>query len=213
MKTCSKCMESKSLDDFTLHRKMKDGRRSDCRSCVNTQQRARRLAADPKRQRAIALLAEGKKNCRRCGETKPLDDFYSRPFSEQRDGREGRCKECAKALTAAWGAANTERKRMGDRRRRLKKQYGITSEQYDEMLSAQNGRCACCSAHVSDERWGVLGVDHDHDTGHVRGLLCDLCNTGIGRLGDTYEGVKRAFDYLLLHERMSRLPGAVEHLH
>lgn len=63
------------------------------------------------------------------------------------------------------------------RRAHLKHRYGITVEQYDEMLAAQGGHCALCPWEPSDGK--VLAVDHDHETGRVRGLLCRGCNLAL----------------------------------
>lgn len=68
--------------------------------------------------------------------------------------------------------------------------YGITPEQYREMCKRDPG-CAICGC--TDK---ALVVDHDHDTGKVRGRLCINCNTGIGKLGDTVANVMRAVKYL-----------------
>ncbi|NBU34381.1 hypothetical protein EBS40_07195 [bacterium] len=66
------------------------------------------------------------------------------------------------------------------RAKHLERTYGITLEQYDELLESQGGVCAICREMcVSGRR---LCVDHDHDTGKVRGLLCGRCNFGIGSL-------------------------------
>lgn len=73
--------------------------------------------------------------------------------------------------------------------------YGITQADYDEMLTAQGGMCACCGG-PPNGAGNRLYVDHDHGTRHVRGLLCFSCNSGIGALGDTIEGLRRALDYL-----------------
>ena len=69
---------------------------------------------------------------------------------------------------------------MADRKKELKKKYGITLEQYDEMFEAQGGICAICKE--SDITGKRLSIDHDHETGKVRGLLCGKCNTRIGVL-------------------------------
>lgn len=72
--------------------------------------------------------------------------------------------------------------------------YGVSPEQYDEMRERQGG-CAVCGAERSvDGR--ALAVDHDHQTGHVRGLLCSSCNQGIGRFKDNPERLRAAALYL-----------------
>jgi hypothetical protein len=76
---------------------------------------------------------------------------------------------------------------------RLKK-YGLTSGDYEGMLSAQGGKCALCG--LPDVTGRRLAVDHSHATGRVRGLLCHRCNTGIGLLGDNPELLRRGAEYL-----------------
>jgi hypothetical protein len=72
----------------------------------------------------------------------------------------------------------------------LKRRYGLTMTRYTELASAQAGLCAICQDR------GPLTVDHDHLSGEVRGLLCHLCNTGIGKLNDSPALLSRAIDYL-----------------
>jgi hypothetical protein len=71
---------------------------------------------------------------------------------------------------------------------------GVTPEQYDEMLSAQGGTCAICEQ--VDHLGRRLAVDHDHETGEVRGLLCGRCNTMLGQMNDDPELLRRAASYL-----------------
>ncbi len=80
---------------------------------------------------------------------------------------------------------------------KLKHKYGITVDQYDQLLAEQGGGCAICGvAGPEAARWGVLVVDHDHETGKVRGLLCSNCNCAIGLLGDSPELLTKAAGYL-----------------
>jgi hypothetical protein len=72
----------------------------------------------------------------------------------------------------------------------LKKRYNLDKSQYAALRRKQKGKCAICGAPVG------LVVDHDHNTGVIRGLLCHLCNTGIGKLKDSPKLVKRALWYL-----------------
>ena len=77
----------------------------------------------------------------------------------------------------------------------LKRKFGISIETYIEMLEKQNYRCAICDRH-QEELPKRMAVDHNHDTGKVRGLLCGNCNPGIGNLGDSVELLRKAIEYL-----------------
>jgi hypothetical protein len=77
----------------------------------------------------------------------------------------------------------------------LRNCYGITLEEHDRMLTQQKERCLGCNKHQSDLK-KILGVDHDHKTGKVRGLLCDDCNQVIGRAKDDVKILKRLIKYL-----------------
>lgn len=84
--------------------------------------------------------------------------------------------------------------------------YGITVEQYEEMLDKQDGKCAICKQfELRPKRMGKvtnglvatrLSVDHCHDTGRVRGLLCQRCNIAIGHLNHDRVLVMNAYNYL-----------------
>lgn len=80
-------------------------------------------------------------------------------------------------------------------RSRLRTRYGIEAADYEAMLDAQDGGCAICGA-TTPGGVGTFHVDHCHDTGAVRGLLCSACNIGIGNLGDSAERLLIAADYL-----------------
>ena len=78
--------------------------------------------------------------------------------------------------------------------------YGITLDDYERMSAEQAGECAICGRHESEFR-RRLAVDHDHESGAVRGLLCSPCNTGIGSLGDSVSNLIRAARYLNSYHR------------
>ena len=84
---------------------------------------------------------------------------------------------------------------MSDRRRQLN--YGLTDLQFQTMMLVQCGTCAVCSEIFESETRGKEPcVDHDHETGRVRGLLCHSCNKGIGHLKDSSEILMAAMAYL-----------------
>lgn len=78
------------------------------------------------------------------------------------------------------------------RRSILKSRYGITPEDFEEMLKKQDGRCAICGIqyHLT------LHIDHDHTNGRVRGLLCNNCNRGLGHFKDSMDLLLKARSYL-----------------
>lgn len=98
-----------------------------------------------------------------------------------------RCKEKAKV----------RRNRTPEKSRDLwlRAQYGITLEEFNAASAERGGRCDICGA-VPEKG---LCVDHDHDTGAIRGYLCHTCNAGIRLLGDRPEGVEQALRYLRTH--------------
>ena len=84
----------------------------------------------------------------------------------------------------------------------LRKQYGLTPEDFESMLSGQNHSCAVCKT----TRWGKPGpmVDHDHKTRAVRGILCFSCNAAAGLLKDSPTRAKKMANYL--KARNSKIP-------
>ena len=82
-----------------------------------------------------------------------------------------------------------------NRDNKLRKAYGISLEDYNEMLSEQNDCCAICRRHYSLFN-RKLSVDHDHKTGAVRGLLCKDCNTSLGQFNDDVDTLLSAISYL-----------------
>ena len=84
------------------------------------------------------------------------------------------------------------------RRAHLKRMFGITLEKYQSMAEKQDGKCAICNKEEDCKRNKVLCVDHDHDTGEIRGLLCNTCNRGLGLFKDSVDSLQAAIKYLKL---------------
>jgi hypothetical protein len=87
---------------------------------------------------------------------------------------------------------------------KLKQEFGITVEEYYQMLAQQNNRCAICrKEETAIDNWKKtirnLAVDHCHNTNKIRGLLCTKCNTGIGLFNESSELLQLAIDYLSRH--------------
>lgn len=77
--------------------------------------------------------------------------------------------------------------------------YNLSPEQKEQIMQAQNGRCAICG-YSFGQKVGDMHVDHDHKSGNVRGFLCDLCNRGLGYFKDNAAALKQAAIYIKAHE-------------
>lgn len=85
--------------------------------------------------------------------------------------------------------------KMSSRYGDLRRLYGITPDQYDQMFQDQKVCCAICDKHQTELKF-TLGVDHDHKTGELRSLLCRNCNLVIGWTGEDIDKLKRMVQYL-----------------
>jgi hypothetical protein len=77
----------------------------------------------------------------------------------------------------------------------IRRNYGITLDQYHDLLVAQSNGCAICGR-TQEPDGRRLAIDHCHVSGNVRGILCNNCNNGLGSFGDSIEGMQKAIDYL-----------------
>jgi hypothetical protein len=95
---------------------------------------------------------------------------------------------------------NKERMDAYQRKHHLRTKYGITPAQHAQMILAQDGKCLVCGETPDGRpKKGKLHVDHCHDTGKVRGLLCHSCNVAIGHLKEDPVRIKALLEYVLKH--------------
>mgnify|MGYP000844767616 FL=1 len=103
------------------------------------------------------------------------------------------CKGCHIAAVSDRNQKSITRKEYM-RDYHLRTTYDISADEYDELLQKQNKKCAICEREAPGRN--KLSVDHDHEDGHVRGLLCNECNGGLGRFRDDPNRIRRALEYL-----------------
>lgn len=136
------------------------------------------------------------KPCAKCGDVKPLTEFFA--DRSKKHGYAARCKQCKREdhreyLRRTDGHRRRYQKnRLSERERHLVRKYGVTLAVYDEMYAEQGGRCAICEK----QQKRSFDVDHNHETGEVRGLLCTSCNRVLGHAGDSAERLMAAAEYL-----------------
>lgn len=136
-----------------------------------------------------------RQTCKGCGKPRVLGpDFYT-----DRDGLPRiKCKACHNAESEAWRRANPQRHRANVRRVNhrihLLRRYGLSVEDFDALVAQSDGRCSICKEHETRKR--RLSLDHDHETGRLRGFLCSRCNLLIGNARDSVALLKMAVAYL-----------------
>jgi hypothetical protein len=126
-------------------------------------------------RRKGTLAEDGVKKCCRCLNERTIENFKHKSSSP--DKLYSTCNFCNKDIY-------------------LRKNYGITLEQYNDMLVKQNNCCACCKQPTEASGRNGLHVDHSHTTKEVRGLLCSQCNTGIGKFREDVNTLQNAINYL-----------------
>lgn len=159
------------------------------------------------------------KICKGCKIEKEFSLFYKNPALK--DGHEGKCKKCRirkmsimteeqhyKRLEYSgkyqieYRKLNKELVSNKSRNYNYKKRYNITVEDYYNLLDSQDYKCAICKTSKISRKY--FDIDHNHITGKVRGLLCNLCNKSLGSFKDSIENLQNAIKYL---EKYQDKPG------
>ncbi|MFG2599741.1 endonuclease VII domain-containing protein [Streptomyces sp. NPDC048462] len=171
-RNCSRCRKSLPRQSFASNRAMPDGLQAYCRPCSAEYYRQRQEAKG-KSVRVRVPVPRGHKRCPQCGEVKPHGEWERNRSSS--DGWSSYCRVC-----------RAERNRISYFRRK----YGLAPAELDALIAAQQGTCCICLAASAEH------VDHCHETGRVRGVLCFSCNAALGQLKDRPDAIRRAAAYV-----------------
>ena len=182
MKQCTKCLKQKPYSDFHKKKQVHDGYAYHCKECVRNYDMKEH---DSKRKMPRKVNELGQIHCRNCGGYFDEENMVS--SKNQKYKGLTYCITCSPLLS----------------RIRHMKKYGITIDQYHEMLVEQNYSCKICKGHEDSYRIR-LSVDHDHSCCPgtsscgkcVRGLLCSSCNMILGNAKDNVKILKAAIQYL-----------------
>lgn len=130
------------------------------------------------------------KICTKCGESKDQTEYYK--DSRYPNRLRPTCKVCHNTASTQ----NYENNKRAWRATFYQRRYGISIERFEEMLAKQNDVCAVCLKPETSKKFEHLSVDHDHETGRVRGLLCAKCNRLLG-IFEKNPGLFEAFEVYL----------------
>jgi hypothetical protein len=167
---CDKIAKSKGLCSMHYHRQYRHGR------------------LDRPKTKREQLIENGQSYCPKCKKEKNISEFNKDKHTAF--GVAIYCRECNKTkATIRYKGFKSEH-----RNTQLKSDYNITLDEYNEILIKQNNGCAICGKTINGKR--NMCVDHDHETGRVRGLLCSHCNWGLGHFKDNIDLLENAIKYL-----------------
>jgi hypothetical protein len=201
-KFCRDCGGHRPVSDFSKNRRSRDGLAFYCREHLAERSArsrdARRVQPRKNRFAPSDLNVPGDhKWCPDCCLVKPFEEFPR--TSASRTGRATYCLPCHNLR----GQASRE-KAGGARTYHLTRRYGISAAEADLMLEDQGGLCAICKAAPA------IHVDHDHQTGAVRALLCFNCNGGLGQFKDDPMVLQAAAYYVAFHTARQQVAAEVE---
>jgi len=138
------------------------------------------------------------KKCNKCDKGFPATGEYFYKRKKHKDGLAYTCKKCANKQKREWG--KTETGKESRKRTNLKKRYNMSVDKYEKILDAQNYVCKICGKRETDKHqngeYKDLSIDHNHNTGKIRGLLCQKCNRGLGSFDDDPILLKKAAKYI-----------------
>ena len=134
------------------------------------------------------------KHCNKCGEPLVVEKTWRKADAKNYMYT---CIDCKNDYERS--RIDNDAEKLRRREKKLVRDFGITLADYYRIMEEQSGRCCICDVHQI-ELSRPFAVDHSHETGQIRGLLCFDCNTSIGKLGDNVAGLERALNYLKRNE-------------
>lgn len=215
MKRCRVCGQEKPLDDFHRNSRAKDGRQSRCKECGCRSAREWNEANRDRKRENGRRWREENADAINAKRRQSRAEDPERAGRQRQQHRESHARNREKVLAyqrqrqqdpafrakrreymAQWLQVPENRERA--RANQLLRHYGVTRAQYDALLEEQGGVCAICGGQPATrgESKRPFRVDHCHETGVVRGLLCAPCNVGLSRFGDSPEVLLAAAAYL-----------------
>lgn len=148
-----------------------------------------------KRSLVYFSIKDGKKKCNKCLNVFELHEFHKRQVKKG-CGYNSICISCENIQAEIIRKSFPDKNKLAQRKNILKRVYGLTLEDFDEILKSQDYKCAICEMPQILTFHKTLSVDHNHNSGKVRGLLCSNCNFGLGAFKEEQSLFQKAMNYL-----------------
>jgi len=198
MIACTKCGVEKPISRFSRDKQKKNGLYSSCKSCVAEYDREYRQRPGIKRRTAEYMKEYNQRPERREKKLK-----YSKEYYQKNKERKAEYAKRYNALNKEKIAKRRKVYRDSPEAKRvnlngaLLRKYGITLEERNKIIAEQNNKCVICRRVLNDKN---IHVDHNHDTGNLRGILCRFCNSGLGYFFENSGSMRSAADYIEYHQ-------------
>lgn len=164
-----------------------------CKQNLANKERYARKRGEVIPSRRDRYTSTSSKACTNCQQIKLLSEFNKRVANS--DGYNNWCRTCVNEKSREWYENNRERSNANSRAWKLRR-WGLTEDELKEIVKSQGNKCLICLNEFTQLGKRSFVIDHDHESGIRRGIICTLCNTSIGHLGDNVAGLQRALDYL-----------------
>lgn len=198
-KACSRCQEIKDLDQYNLSKRSVDGHYHVCLVCLDKARIAKNEARrfryhDDSEYRAKAITGTLL--------TRKSREQANPELKKIRSTKEVARRRNKRLTNPQWAEVQSAKQKANYRRTKrethMVSRYGIDLKGYLKLKETQGNCCRLCSRKLPDGAFGgrAVALDHCHLTGRIRGVLCNGCNTALGKLGDNVEGLRHALVYV-----------------
>lgn len=187
MRICTKCNQEKPLKEFPKDKKRYQGHRSECKQCVSIYNKQYykvyyKTNIQHEKDRGKKYRKINKERCHQRS-----NKYYNTHKKEKRQYYDKNLKHILKGKQKSW----------------YKRMYGMTVEQKKEMLKSQHYKCLICDKNLHYSHKRMVCVDHNHDTGKVRGILCRHCNCTLGLVHENINTLHNMINYVIKYNNVS----------
>lgn len=144
--------------------------------------------------RVFTEVSYSVKECTECGTVKILTAFQKN--KRIKSGYGSKCKDCVNKYKREYLSSNPEKKTKGLRNAATLSKYGISKSTYYEIMNQAGDTCPTCKNKFTVEKRRCKCLDHCHNTGKIRGVICNMCNTALGRVEDNTDTLTNLINWI-----------------
>jgi hypothetical protein len=193
---CAKCRVKKDESEYGKSTTNPEKKATVCKACARSRQSI--WEQENKTRNLNIAYPNGEFTCRTCFKTKPSIEFMR--AAKTRSGFETECRECIRARDRRRYQRDKKKRLEQSKFGQIKWKYGLSKSDWEAMIQSAGGKCEICNSEFVFDKPRSHNrpcVDHNHETGVVRGILCARCNQGLGLFCESVDSIKSAAKYLM----------------